>query len=115
MQAGSCGVSRQGERASKSLQATRIASQELSLVRDEVNNMEVIRSLSDALQCGMAILHPKSHKLDLSAVDFTPIQNALTAVTTLLAESSEDFSENAAKHISERISCMDCLKQLFGF
>ena len=32
-----------------------IAGAELELVRHEVNNMDIIRSLSNALECGMAM------------------------------------------------------------
>ena len=58
-----------------------IAGCELELVRHEVNNMDIIRSLSDALECGMAMKHPMTGKLDTTTIDIGALQTALQEVT----------------------------------
>jgi len=64
-----------------------IAAAELALVRHEVNNMDIIRSLSDALECGRALCNKTTGKMDLDTIDVLPIKHALEEVDRMVGQS----------------------------
>merc|ERR1712166_1025145 len=64
-----------------------IAAAELELVRHEVNNMDIVRSLSGALECGMAITNPLTGKIDINTIDILPISQALEELNSMVGQS----------------------------
>ena len=88
------------------LQALAVASEELKIVRDEMDNQEIVKSFTDALKCGAAIKNPKTGQLDISSIDYKPIEKALRAATVMLTGISlEDLDKLplAKRHIDHKL------------